>query len=252
MKITPIQTGKIRGGGPHLLDELEYYILDMEIPEGSILAITSKIVSICEDRVTEVDETGKLQLIYDNADQVARVASKYGFHYTITDQTLIPSAGIDESNGDNRYVLWPKNSQETANWVRDYLANMLNLKRFGVIITDSTSFPLRQGVIGIALAHSGFRAINSYIGKPDVFGRPLKVSRSNVSGGLAAAAVVAMGEGNEQTPFCLIEDVDFVEFQDRKPTAKELAEVYTTLEDDVFAPFLTAVTWDKTGRKREP
>ena len=35
-----------------------------------------------------------------------------------------------------------------------------------------------------------------------VTGRPFKMSQANVAAGLAAAAVVVMGEGSEQTPLC--------------------------------------------------
>ena len=118
----------------------------------------------------------------------------------------------------------------------------------GVIITDSTCTPLRWGTTGIALAHSGFIAIHDYIGRPDLFGRPLEVSKANISGGLAAAAVVAMGEGAEQTPLCLIEDATFVVFQDSDPTDDELKSLYIPIEDDLFAPFLTSVAWERGGK----
>ena len=37
--------------------------------------------------------------------------SKYGHHFTITNNTLIPTAGIDESNGEGYYILWPRDAQ---------------------------------------------------------------------------------------------------------------------------------------------
>ena len=35
-------------------------------------------------------------------------------------------AGIDESNGDGNYVLWPKDLQNSANTIRDILLKDLN------------------------------------------------------------------------------------------------------------------------------
>lgn len=102
--------------------------------------------------------------------------------------------------------------------------------------------------MGITLAYSGFKALNNYIGKPDLFGRPFAVSQADVAGGLSAAAVLQMGEGTEQTPLAVVSDVPFVTFQDQNPTAEELAETVIPVEEDLFAPFLLAVDWQK-GKK---
>jgi F420-0:gamma-glutamyl ligase len=152
-------------------------------------------------------------------------------------------AGIDESNGDGYYILWPKDSQQSANAIREYLVQKFGVRDVGVVITDSTSQPLRRGTCGIALAHSGFAALRDYMDQPDIFGRRMHVTHANITGGVAAAAVLAMGEGNEQTPLALLRDLPVVEFQARNPTADELAMTTLSLEDDLFAPFLTAVDW---------
>ncbi len=85
------------------------------------------------------------------------------------------------------------------------------------------------------------------MGKPDLFGRPFKMSQANVAAGLAAAAVAAMGEGAEQTPLCVIDDVPFVRFQARNPTAGELGYLRIPFEEDLFAPLLGAVPWHVGG-----
>jgi dihydrofolate synthase / folylpolyglutamate synthase len=177
-----------------------------------------------------------------------RTLSNYGIAFTITKNSLIPSAGIDESNGGDYYILWPKDAQSTANEVRQHLQQRFGLRQVGVIITDSTCQPMRRGTIGIALAHSGFASQHNYVGQPDLYGRPFTVSQSNISGGLASAAVVTMGEGTEQTPLCLIRDAMFVDFQERNPSAQELKAITISLEEDLFAPFLQAVRWEKKQR----
>ena len=156
--------------------------------------------------------------------------------------------GIDESNGNGYYILWPKDPQKTANEARKYLARKFGLKKVGVIITDSKITPLRWGVTGSAIVHSGFAPLNNYIGDKDIFGRELKFTKTNIMDGLGAAAVMIIGEGNEQTPLAVIEDVPFVRFQQRNPTRKELAEVrITMMEDDLYRPILTSVKWRKGG-----
>lgn len=242
MNITPIKTPIIVVGDKDLLE-----IIDDALPvvnEGSVIAVTSKIVSICERSVVSKDAISKDKLIACQADLYLPLAqSVYRHHFTVTHNTLIPAAGIDESNGGSYYILWPKNAQTSANQIRRHLSKKHGIKNVGVVITDSTCQPFRRGVQGIYLAHSGFMALRSYIGKADIFGRSLVFTQSNIACGLAAAAVLAMGEGDEQTPLCLITDPPDITFQSRNPSKDELDELTISLEDDLFAPFLTSVEW---------
>lgn len=248
MIVRAIKTQKITAGSASLKDILDESITELE--NGSVVAITSKIVSLCEGNVIAIDSANKEDLIVQQSQYfLPATLSKYGHHFTVTNNTLIPTAGIDESNGNGVYILWPKDAQATANWARQYFTDRFGIKNVGVVITDSTCHPMRRGTMGITLAYSGFMALNNYIGKPDLFGKPFSVSQSDVAGGLTAAAVVQMGEGTEQTPLAVITDVPFVAFQDRDPLPEELAETNIPLEEDLFAPFLTSVTWQKGQQK---
>jgi F420-0:gamma-glutamyl ligase len=75
----------------------------------------------------------------------------------------------------------------------------------------------------------------------------MKMEQLSISQCLAASAVLAMGEGNEQTPLALMTDVANIEFQNQPPTQKELDDLKIELENDVYAPLLTAVKWKKGG-----
>ena len=246
MLVTPVQVATVRPNTISLLELIDDAITNLS--EGSILVITSKIISLCEGNVVPADETTRDQLIIDEADYyLPATISKYGHHFTIKDSTIVGSAGVDESNGDGHFVLWPKDSQTTANAVRQHLRERFGLERVGVLVTDSISQPLRLGAIGAALALSGFKPLHNYIGQPDLFDHPYKVTRANIASGLAAAATVAMGEGNERTPLCILSDLPFVEFQSADPTAEELEAIHVRLEDDLFAPFWESQAWQ--GKK---
>jgi len=246
MIVNPIKTARVTAGSTDIAQLVDTYVTD--IPERSILAITSKVVALCENRIVPTGTIAKEQLVMQEADLYAAAVGQYGFSFTVANDTLIPAAGIDESNGNGAYILWPSDIQASANAAREYVRSRFNRKEIGVVITDSTCTPLRRGTSGICLAHSGFCSVNDYIGKPDLFGRPYRVSQSNVAGGLAAAAVVVMGEGTEQTPLCLIQDVPFVQFEDRTPTHEELSQLRIPLDEDIFAPFFTAVQWQRGQR----
>lgn len=224
-------------------------ILDEALPafaDGEILAIASKIVALCEGRTVAITNATKAELIEAESTWfLPQAISRYGVYLTIKANALMPYAGIDESNSDGHYVLWPAAPQAAANAIRAYLRRRFGLLRAGVIITDSRPLPLRWGVTGFTVAHSGFLALHDYRGQLDLFGRPLRMTQANVADALAAAAVLAMGEGDEQTPLARITGAPFVAFQERDPTEEELAALVTTREDDLYGPLLTGVTWQQ-------
>lgn len=249
MKIIPIKTCRVTSGSHSLTKLIETYVDNIE--EGSILAITSKVVSLCERRTIPFGKAEKETLVQQYSHLYTQNTNAYGFHFTITRNTLIPAAGIDESNSGGNYVLWPDDPQKTANEIREFLIRKFSVEKCGVILTDSTCSPLRRGTSGICLAYSGFDALNDYIGEQDLFGRPFAVSQANIASGLASSAVLVMGEGREQTPICLLSDLPFVNFQQRNPNLKELKNQYIALEKDIFAPFLTAVKWERGAANGE-
>ena len=249
MIVKAIKTERVRAGSQPLTELLNKSI--DRLSERSIVVITSKVVSLCENRVVPIGSMDKEELIKQEADYyLPATISSYGYHFTFTHNTLISSSGIDESNGDDNYVLWPKKPQVSANKIRKYLKDRFQLTELGVMITDSSCLPARYGTLVIPISHSGFLAINDYRGQPDLFGRPFEVSQAAVAGGLAAAAGVVMGEGTEQTPIAVIEDLPFVQFQDRDPTKEELEKYYIPpFKDDLFSPFLNSQKWQKGGKK---
>lgn len=230
-----------------------YAILDRYLPqleEQSVVVITSKIISLCQGRVVSLHSAvTKDELIQQEATHyIDRAVSKYGYPITINENMLIASAGIDESNVGDHYVLWPKNPQETANQLWRYLRKKDQINHLGVVISDSKVYPLRWGVVGAAIVHTGFAALNDYRGTPDLFGKSLRVTQANIRDGLAGAAVLLMGEGKEQTPLAVITDVPMVKFQNRVPTKQELNDLHIELADDVFAPLLNSPLWKKGNK----
>ena len=145
---------------------------------------------------------------------------------TIKDGMVMSSAGIDESNADGKIILLPKDSFKVAGTLRRLLQKKYKVKNLGVLITDSRLFPLRTGVVGVALGYAGFKGLRKYRGTKDIFGRIFKLSRLNMADSLATAAVLCMGEGREQQPLALITNVPvkFVERVNRKELLIDIAE----------------------------
>lgn len=223
-----------------------------KLEERSVVVITSKIIAIFEGRTIKMEPgVGKEQFVEQEAEQfIDPKYNQYGFYITVKNDTLIASAGIDESNGNGYYVLWPDDPYKTASTIWSYLRNEFNINHLGIVITDSKVTPLRWGVTGIGLAYCGFKPLNDFRGKPDIFGRPLHVTQINVLDGLAAAAVLPMGEANEQTPLAVIDDLPFVTFTESAPTPEDRASLRIELEKDIFAPLLVSEKWQKGGKAK--
>jgi len=250
MNIQPVKTPKITTGSHDI-----FGVLDAAIPslrEKSIVVVTSKIVSLCENRTIKIGEADKDALIKRESEKyIPTDMSPLGVTLTVTRNLLVPSAGIDESNGDGFYILWPEDPQKSAVLIRRHLAAKFGLSDLGVLITDSRTTPMRWGTTGIALAYSGFSGLNDFIGKPDLFGKKMEMTMVNVADGLAAGAVVAMGETNEQTPIAVITDAHFVLFEESKPTQRELEVWQIPMEIDLYGPLLSRGPWKKGGKSKK-
>jgi len=220
----------------------------LKLKDGDVLAISSKVVSIGEGRTISAEKITKETLIKKEADlyYAPKFTKKWGYMFTITKGVLIGSAGVDQSNGNGYFVLWPKNPMRSAARLRIDLMREYKLKKLGVVITDSTSRPLRRGASGFALAWAGFEPLYDYRGTPDIFGRPIHVEQANIVDGLAAAAVLVMGEGSEQTPIALLRDVPKTIWDAKQ--AKKNDGFIVPMERDLFAPFFKNAPWKKGKR----
>lgn len=248
MQMTAYKTRLVKPG-----DDLEEVIAESipSLPERSLVIVVSKIVSTCENRfVPKVSGTRqeKHDLVRQEAElYIEPSESKYDVMFTIKRNWVFANAGIDESNADGSYILWPKDPQASAERIWNFLRQHYGVKEVGVTISDSRSTPLNWGVVGHAIAYCGFNPLRSYIGQPDLFGRPLKMEQVNMAQSITALASVEMGEGNEQTPLGVVSQIKDIEFQDHPPTAEELAAQHISIEADIFAPLLTKVGWKKGG-----
>ena len=239
MKIQAIRTHLVQAN-EQIFDILDAYLPKLE--ERNIVAVTSKIISICEGSLLEKKMT-KHELVKQEADCYLDEENPHGVLLTIKNGILIPNAGIDESNAAGTYILYPKNIFLSAAQIWSHLRTRHHLNHLGVIITDSHTTPLRWGVTGIGIGWCGFHPLNNYIGTPECHGCHLKFTKVNVLDALAAAAVFTMGEGNEQTPLALLTELAKVDFADTPPTPEEIASLKIPIEQDIYGPLFSKGKW---------
>ncbi len=153
---------------------------------------------------------------------------------------LIANAGIDLSNagGDDNAVFLPRDLQKTADQIRRQLEQRFNVK-IGIILADSRVQPLKVGIIGMALAVSGFQPIIDCRGRKDLFGREIRIKQMAVADDIASAAVLLMGECDESIPFGLVRGAP-VKFTDDSPVSMVMLPT-ECLFMNIFAKFFANI-----------
>lgn len=235
MKITSIQTKKI-----YPREDLIPLLLTSLPPllEQQVLVISSKILSLSYGYFLHKDslKSSKDSLIRQEADQYWQPSEEAPIQLTLKENLLIPFAGIDESNGAGTYVLFPKNLFTHTIDIWNTLRNHYHLKELGILVVDSQITPLRRGTVGLGLSWCGFQPFYSYRGKKDCFKHTYQLTDLNLVDAYATAAIVEMGEGDEQTPLALIDQAPKIQFMNRPPTKEEQTSMSITQKEDLFYP----------------
>lgn len=234
LDIIPIKTKKFLPPKDDLYAALKHL---PGLKEGDVLVIASKILAIHQGRCIKYNVSSiKHEEIKKEADYYLppHLVGRSEIVLTIKDNTLIPSAGIDESNGNEYYILWPKNSSAEAKRITSYLKKQNKIKKLGTIIADSHTTPLRWGTQGISLGFFGIEPLKDYRGQKDIFGRKMKYTQSNIIDSLANLGVLMMGEGKEQTPLVIIRGMKNLKFTNKLNNRKLVIEP----KKDLYYPLL--------------
>jgi len=247
MEILPFQIEIVRPPKDDLLSKIQSSALTLE--EGNVVALSSKVVSIWQGRCVLKSEANKDELTRREAEMYLERDQAPGgaVMHTITNGTLIPSAGIDPFG--EYFVLWPEKPQETAQELLNWFKKTYERKNLYLVITDSRSLPLRQGVTGFAVAWAGFEPLHDGRNRKDLLGNDSGGSQINLPDSIAAAATLAMGEANEQTPLARLRSVPYLNEQNVLNLGYAHKEPFQiSMEQDLFAPFLKNQEWKKGER----
>jgi len=199
------------------------------LASGDVLVIAQKIVSKAQGRCVSlaqvtpsaralelaqvVDKDPRvIELILSESTEVLRarrdvliVVHRSGF--------VMANAGIDFSNvetddEDSRALLLPRDPDQECERLRQALLERTKAS-VGVVINDSHGRAWRNGTVGVAIGASGVPAVLDLRGKPDLFGRALRITQVGLADELAAAASLLMGQAGEGTPIVLVRGMDY-------------------------------------------
>ncbi len=211
MQFIPIKTRIMQPPQDDLFAVLDESLHDVH--EGDVVVVSSKVVAISEGNCVPLDGVDKRELMEEEAELLIP-RSYWGTPLTVKYNAFIGTSGIDESNANGHYILLPKDPFKSAKEIQAYLQKRFSIKNVGVIISDSHSVPMRRGALGVSIGYAGIAPTVDYVGKPDLFGREMKIEVGNTVDALAAGAGVVMGETDECQPVVIIRGVPNLTFTD--------------------------------------
>ncbi len=220
-KVTGLKTGIVVPG-----DDISEILLK-SILEAGLLLEEGDVIVIAENAVATAE--GALVTLSENtpSPEARRYAETYqmdphlaeaviqesdriiggipGFLLCMKNGTLLPNAGIDGSNAPpGTVVCLPRNPNRSAEMIRARIQENAGC-RIIIIIADSRTHAMRLGCSGVAIGCAGTLSVTDEVGKRDLFGRQLTVTKKAIADNLASAAELVMGEADESMPAAVIQ-----------------------------------------------
>jgi coenzyme F420-0:L-glutamate ligase/coenzyme F420-1:gamma-L-glutamate ligase len=180
-------------------DDLAALLDGVDLRDGDVVVVTSKVVSKAEGRLvpvsgTEEEREARRQALIDaeSVREVARrgptriVETRHGF--------VLASAGVDTSNvGRDALALLPLDADESARRLRDALRARRGVD-VGVVVSDTFGRPWRRGLTDVAIGVAGLGAIRDFVGQRDASGAELHMTQVAEADEIASAAELVMGK----------------------------------------------------------
>jgi coenzyme F420-0:L-glutamate ligase/coenzyme F420-1:gamma-L-glutamate ligase len=218
-----------------------------DLSDGDLLVVAHKVVSKAEGRVRRLDEIEPgepartlaaehnkdarlVQAVLDESVELLRAVD--GVLICVTRHGFVcANAGVDQSNAGaaGELVLLPEDPDASARRLRAGVAAALGV-RPAVVIADSFGRAWRLGQTNVAIGLAGLTAVDHWHGRPDAFGRELRVSAIAIADAAAAAADLARAKDSLE-PAVLVRGLERYVTPDDGPGA---AALLRPREQDLF------------------
>ena len=170
----------------------------VELQDGDVLVVTSKVLSKAEGRLVPVPPGADREQVRQKAvaDETVRVVARRGS--TTIAQTrhglVLAAAGVDASNvpGD-AVALLPLDPDASARALRSRLRELTG-RSVGVVVSDTLGRPWRVGQVDQAIGVAGLAPVRDSRGARDAYGHVLEVTEIAVADELASAAELVKGK----------------------------------------------------------
>lgn len=172
----------------------------VELEDGDVVVVTSKLVSKAEGRLVPVppgtDREAARQLAV--ADETVRVVARRGRTVIAQNRNglVLAAAGVDTSNvRRDEIALLPVDPSASAGALRDRLGALTG-RRVAVVVSDTMGRPWRVGQVDQAIGVAGLAPVRDARGTADSFGTVLEVTEIAVADELACAAELVKGKAD--------------------------------------------------------
>jgi coenzyme F420-0:L-glutamate ligase/coenzyme F420-1:gamma-L-glutamate ligase len=182
----PDGIGEVRPG----TDLADLVLAALDLSDGDVLVVTSKVVSKAEGRLVERARDDVV------ADETVRVVARRGPIAIVENRLglVMAAAGVDDSNVPvGTVALLPADPDASARRLRRALAERAPVN-VAVLVADTAGRPWRLGQTDLASGAAGLSPLESYAGRRDGYGNPLLVTEPAVADELAGAAELASGK----------------------------------------------------------
>ncbi|RFA15485.1 coenzyme F420-0:L-glutamate ligase [Subtercola boreus] len=204
MTVPAIQVYALAGMGEvaagDALDELIAVALagqGLDVEDGDILVVTSKIVSKAEGRSVRADDREEA-ITAETVRVVATRAHPGGVTRIVENRLGIvqAAAGVDASNTPSGTVLLlPVDPDASARQLATALRAHLGV-RLGILVSDTLGRAWREGQTDAAIGSAGVLVVDDLRGGVDTFGQRLEVTQMAVADEIAAAADLVKGKAS--------------------------------------------------------
>ncbi|RJK95373.1 coenzyme F420-0:L-glutamate ligase [Vallicoccus soli] len=173
-------------------DDLAALVADaVELADGDVVVVTSKVVSKAEGRVLAApDREAAVE-----AETVRVVARRGATRIVETRHGLVlAAAGVDASNTPaGTVLLLPEDPDASARGLRAALGRRTR-RRLAVVVTDTAGRAWREGLVDLAIGVAGLDPLEDHRGRRDPYGNPLGATVTAVADEVAAAAELVKGK----------------------------------------------------------
>jgi coenzyme F420-0:L-glutamate ligase/coenzyme F420-1:gamma-L-glutamate ligase len=169
----------------------------VDLGEGDILVVTSKIVSKAEGRIVEAADR-EAAITAETVRVVATRSYEGGVTRIVENRQGIvgAAAGVDASNAPHGTVLLlPVDPDGSARALATGIRALTGVS-VGVILSDTLGRPWREGQTDIAIGAAGVHVFEDLRGSADASGKPLAVTMPCVADEIAGAAELVKGKSS--------------------------------------------------------
>lgn len=184
--LAPDGVPEVRAGD----DLVALLLAAVDLHDGDVAVVTSKVVSKAEGRVRTGERDEAL------AGETVRVVARRGPTTIVRTRhgLTMAAAGIDASNvALGSIVLLPLDPDASARALRAGIRERTG-HNVGVVVTDTAGRAWREGQTDIAVGAAGLLVAEEYAGRTDAHGNPLAVTAPAVADEIAGAAELAQGK----------------------------------------------------------